>query len=112
MANVGCLVYHLQGETGRFITENGCKGLKLLSRDGFKEMENELSFRPGKQDNLFRSLRKFSAGTTQGVVFYLLFDWSFRKRLVNGKKNINFYHMTKFSLYLSRSIHYFYTLSI
>ena len=75
-------------------------------------MENELSFLPGKQDNLFRSLWKFSAGTTQGVVFYLLFDWSFRKRLVNGKKTINLYHMTKFSLYLSRSIHYFYTLSI
>ena len=35
---------------------------------------------------MFRCSRKFSAGTTQKVVFHLLFNWVFCKLFVNGKQ--------------------------
>ena len=69
-------------------------GLKLVSNGGFEEMEHEFPFerfRPEKTGlpyQMFRCSRKFSAGTTQDVLFHLLSNRIFWKLFENSKQPI------------------------
>ena len=76
------------------LPKNGRGGLKLVSNGGFEEMEHEFPFerfRPEKTGlpfQMFRCSRKFSAGTTQDVLFHLLSNRIFWKLFENSKQPI------------------------
>ena len=85
-------------------------GLKLVSNGGFEEMEHEFPFerfRPEKTGlpfQMFRCSRKFSAGTTQDVLFHLLSNRIFWKLFENGKQPLTAIIKNMESYFLSSKV--------
>ena len=92
------------------LPKNGRGGLKLVSNGGFEEMEHEFPFerfRPEKTGlpfQMFRCSRKFSAGTTQDVLFHLLSNRIFWKLFENGQHPITAIIKNMESYFLSSKV--------